>query len=122
MDPAPSLAAAVPADATAYLVTVTPDGRPHTAPTSAVVRDGVVVARGPGRRTRENVAAGGVVSVLWSPAHPAGYALIVDGAGEADGDVLVVRPTRAVLHRPAAGAPHEDPGGGCTADCVEVAL
>lgn len=125
MDPG-SLAAAVPVGAAAYLVTVAPDGRPHAAPTTAVVRDtAAVVARGPGRRTRANVEAGSTVTVLWSPPDPDAHTLIVDGTGVLDGETLVVRPTRAVLHRPAPdGTPGTDPraDGVCTADCVEVAL
>lgn len=125
MDPVP-LAAAVPAGASAYLVTVAPDGRPHAAPTTAVVWDAAaVVASGPGRRTRANVAAGSSVTLLWSPPDPDDHTLIVDGTGVLEGETLLVRPTRAVLHRPApggtAGAAPE-PGGACTADCVEIPL
>jgi hypothetical protein len=124
MDPAPSLATAVPAGASAYVATVAPDGRPHVAPTTVVVRDAsAVVVTGPGRRTRAHVAAGSPVTVLWSPPDPDDYALIVDGSGEPHDATLVVRPTRAVLHRPASPAGAEPgPGGACTADCVEIAL
>jgi hypothetical protein len=81
-----------------------------------------VVARGPGRRTRANVVAGGVVTVLWPPADAGAYTLIVDGTGEVAGDTLVVRPTRAVLHRPGGRLGDGAPDGDCTADCVEVTL
>jgi hypothetical protein len=126
MEPAPTLAAAASAGASAYLVTVTPDGRPHVAPASVVVRDRRnVVVSGPGRRTRANVEADSTVTVLWSPAEDDGYALIVDGTAVVHDDGLVVCPTRAVLHRPARGQgarADAGPGDGCAADCVEIAL
>lgn len=100
MDPDPALAAAVPHGGSAYVVTVGSDGRPHTAPTSAVVRDGPVVrVDAPGRRTRANAEAGSAVTVLWSPTDPGDHTLIVDGTGVVDDDALLVRPIRAVLHR-----------------------
>lgn len=119
-----TLAAAVPAGASAYVLTVSPDGRPHAAPTTAVVRDtSAVVACAPGRRTRANLEAGSTVTVLWSPADSAGYTLIVDGTGVLQDAALVVRPTRAVLHRPASDRPSATAAeGACTADCVEIAL
>ncbi|WP_165825593.1 pyridoxamine 5'-phosphate oxidase family protein [Actinomycetospora cinnamomea] len=126
MELAATLAAAVPVGASAYLLTVAPDGRPHATPTTAVVRGASsVVVSGLGRRTRANVEAGSTVAVLWSPPDSDDHTLIVDGTAVVHDDTLVVRPTRAVLHRqaperPAAAGPVAD--GACTADCVEIAL
>ncbi|MDF2977760.1 MAG: uncharacterized protein K0S40_2488 [Actinomycetospora sp.] len=123
---APTLAAAVPAGASAYLLTVTPDGRPHATPTTAVVRDAsAVVVSGLGRRTRANVEAGSTVAVLWSPHGSDDYTLIVDGTAVVHDDTLVVRPTRAVLHRQAPEGPAGAglvADGACAGDCVEIAL
>jgi len=68
------------------------------------------------------------VSLLWPPDDVGGYSLIVDAevtgtAGTGSGDNLVrVRPTRAVLHRPAPTAPDAPPvaGDGCAADCIPL--
>lgn len=120
-----ALSAAVPADAVGYVVTVSGDGHPHVVPAKPALSDGVVMVAGVGTRTRGNVAAGSVVTLLWSPVDAGGYTLIVDGSGEVSGDTLVVRPTRAVMHRPnprphSAGS--EPSTGGCVSDCIELAL
>ena len=91
----------------AYLVTVTDDQRPHVV--SAVVRlggDHLVV--GAGRRTRANLAARPMVTLLWPPVTDDGeYSLLVDGtvdlpiAEECD---VAITPTSAVLHRVAGAA------------------
>jgi hypothetical protein len=64
------------------------------------------------------------VTLLWSPADD-GYALIVDGVAEVHDDMVVIRPTRAVLHRPRpeqSSGPGAKPEGSCAADCLEIAL
>ncbi|MCE3551479.1 pyridoxamine 5'-phosphate oxidase family protein [Pseudonocardia sp. RS11V-5] len=101
----------------AYLLTIGDDGRPHVTAVSPVVTDTGLVVGDLGRRTRGNLAARPVVTLVWPPGSAEGYSLIVDGGSSLSGDALVVTPTRAVLHRPAA-AP--DPGPGCGADCVEI--
>ncbi len=65
-----------------------------------------------------------LVTLLWPPAEPGGYSLIVDGtvtsaegAGTGDNSV-VVRPTKAVLHRPAVSP--DDASPGCGSDCVPL--
>lgn len=116
---------AVPAGAAAYVVTVGADGRAHVVPARPTLADGAVLITGVGSRTRRSLAAGNVVTVLWSPADADGYTLIVDGSGEVSDDTLVVRPTRAVLHRSGSGpraARDEGSTDGCVADCVELAL
>jgi hypothetical protein len=89
-----------------YVITADEHGKGHVVSvTVAWAGDELVV--GAGRRTSRNVEATGTSTLLW-PA-PAGepYSLIVDGdarvdAGEAK---LVIRPTRAVLHRVAGADP-----------------
>ena len=100
-----------------YLLTTGEDGRPHAVAVTIVVKAGRFEA-GVGRRSGSNAAAQPLVSLLWPPVEPGGYSLIVDGAAvvEADGtndSVVVVTPSRAVLHRPAPGA-----AGG--SDCAPV--
>lgn len=107
--------------ATAYLLTTSDDGRPRSAVVSLRWDGEALVAR-VGRRTAANVAARRLVSLLWPPPAPGGYSLIVDGDGALEGTGedarVLVRPTRGVLHRPAA-AP--DPTAeGCSADCKPV--
>jgi len=111
------------ARALAYLLTVSDDGRPHSV---AVVAswDGDDVVLGAGNRSRANASARPLVSLMCPPTESGGYTLIVDatvtrnsGSGAGDNE-LRLRPTSAVLHRPAAGdAPVTD---GCTADCEPV--
>jgi hypothetical protein len=60
------------------------------------------------------------VSLLYPISTPDDYSLIVDGTAVAASDnerVLLITPTTAVLHRPAA-AP--DPASACGADCVPL--
>jgi len=72
-----------------------------------------------GRTTRANVAAHPSVTLVWPPADPSDYSLIVDGVASMRDDELAVAPTRAVLHRPAP--PQAPPtGDGCESDCVEL--
>jgi hypothetical protein len=59
------------------------------------------VATGVGPGARANVVARPDVSLLWPPVAIDGMSLIVDGRARLDGEVIVVTPTWAVLHRPA---------------------
>jgi hypothetical protein len=107
--------------ATPYLLTVSDDGRPHSVSVAANWRAGAFVAK-TGKRTAANAASRRLVSLLWAPIEPGGYSLIVDGEasveGAGDDAQVVVRPTRGVLHRPAA-SPAAIPEG-CSADCKPV--
>lgn len=106
----------------AYLATVTGDRRAHVVAVTPELTDGHLHVPNPGRRTSANVAAGGPVTLVWPPAEPGGYSLILDGEGRLDSDdLLVVVPGRAVLHRPASGADTTgDVAGSCGSDCVEI--
>lgn len=110
------LADALTAYGAAYLVTVGEDGRPHTVQVEPVLRDNVFHVGEVGSRTTANVAAHDVVSLLWPPREPGGYALMVDGRVES-GDGVRVVPIKALLHRKAApGSPAAE--SGCLHDCV----
>ena len=88
--------------AAAYLVTVGENARPHVVSVSVEWAHGRLVA-GAGRTTSANVAGRPAASLLWPPLADAGYCLIVDGAAEiqahGDSGVVVIEPSRAVLHR-----------------------
>lgn len=103
----------------AYLATVGDDQRAHLVAVTPVLRGGELHVERPGRRTCRNLARQPAVTLVWPPAEPGGYSLIVDGAGSLDGDVLTVVPVRAVLHRPAQPS-FEPASGSCASDCVEL--
>jgi hypothetical protein len=106
-----------------YLLTVDPDGRPRSVAVSVEWQAEVLVVV-PGKRTRRNGMERPLVSLVWPPTASGGYTLIVDGQverNETDGegtDLLVVRPTSGVLHRPARIT--NEQGSGCQADCVPI--
>ena len=102
----------------AYLLTVGDGDRAHVVAVTPSVDDGLLLVPRPGRRTTRNLVARPAVTLVWPPADPAGYTLIVDGAAEQWADVVAVRPSRAVLHR--AAQPAEFPVAGCASDCVEL--
>lgn len=109
----------------AFLLTVTDDGRPHVV---AVLpeRDGeAALTMSAGRTSVRNAGTRPGATLLWPPAEPGGYSLIVDGEAIAqpapdpqDGGHVTLQVTRAVLHRPAAGSP-DDPDA-CGSDCVPL--
>ena len=100
-----------------YLLTVSDDGRPHSVAVP-VTWDGDELVMPVGNRTRANATARPLVSLLWSPRERDGYSLIVDAevTGAGDGSV-VLRPTGAVLHRP---APASDDTSACSSDCIPL--
>lgn len=107
--------------AVAYLLTVNPEGRPHAVSvTTSWIEDELNM--GVGSRTAEYAGARPLVSVMWPAAVPGGYALFVDGTAtvsrEGDRTSISVRPTRAVLHRPAP-RPSEAVSA-CGSDCVPL--
>jgi len=105
-----------------YVLTVSPDGRPHAVAIRADW-DGDSLTLEPGNRTVANAADRRLVSLVWPPDEADGYSLIVDAlvlAVEAPGDGrnrLVLVPTNAVLHRPAIAPGRAD---GCSADCIPL--
>lgn len=102
----------------AYLITVGDDFRAHAVAVDPVLTDGVFEIGSAGRSTRRNTAAHADVTLVWPPAEPGGYSLIVDGRGTVASDEapLVVVPGRAVLHRKAT-ADSPPSRTGCTDDC-----
>ena len=104
----------------AYLLTVADDGSPHAVHVG-VGWDGETLAAEVGKRSAANAVARPAVSLLYPVRGADDYSLIVDGtasiAARADGRRLLITPTKAVLHRPAA-AP--DPASACDADCVPL--
>jgi hypothetical protein len=97
----------------AYLLTVSDDSRAHSV--AVPVRwDGDELVVDAGGTTRRNATARPMVALLWPPPERGGFSLIVDAdvaRVDDDAEVVVLAPTRAVLHRPA-------PGGG--SDCAPV--
>lgn len=103
-----------------YLLTVDADHRPHCTPTTVAWAGDDIVVRAPSKWSGSESSGHRDVSLLWTPAEPGGYSLIVDGVAAPAGDAgqLSVTPTRAVLHRP--GVPTERSGPSCGSDCVPI--
>lgn len=99
--------------ADAYLLTTSDDGRAHSVAVAvAWVGDEIVISAG--GTSRRNARARHLVALLWPPNSKGEFSLIVDAdvvRVDDDTEVVVLAPTRAVLHRPA-------PGGG--SDCAPV--
>lgn len=102
-----------------YLLTTT-EGRVKVV-TVDPLPDGVDLRIGaPGRGTLGNLATNPAVTLVFPPLEQRGYSMLVDGTATADGDDVVVTPTSAVLHRPAAHADGPLPPDGCGHDCAPV--
>ena len=103
-----------------YLLTVDADHRPHCTPTPVAWGQDDIVVRAPSKWVGSQASGHRHVSLLWAPAEPGGYSLIVDGVAESADDVqrLSITPTRAVLHRP--GVPTDRSGSSCGSDCVPI--
>ena len=89
----------------AYVLTVSDDGRAHSVAVSVEWRGAELVVPA-GRTTSRNATARPLVALLWPATTTDGYSLIVDatfvaGAEIPGGHELTLRPTKAVLHRPA---------------------
>ena len=95
-----------------YLLTAGDDGPPHSGAAVFSWDEGRLVT-GAGKTTRRHVGQRTTVSLLWPPAEPGGYSLIVDGdaeivgADDPDTATVHITPTWAVLHRPAEGGGHD---------------
>ncbi|MGD8200636.1 pyridoxamine 5'-phosphate oxidase family protein [Ornithinimicrobium sp. W1679] len=106
-----------------YLLT-TSGGAVKAVTVSAHVVDGHVVVPVPSNGSARNLADNPAATLLFPPAEPRGYSLIVDGTAVSTDDGFRLEPSRAVLHRPAdhagtGGAPHTHEGG-CGHDCRPV--
>lgn len=105
-----------------YLLTVTAGRQPHCGIVEVTCAEDRLMIASPGTRGVADAAEHPQISLLWPPAAPGGYSLIVDGvaAAPAPGEdaALVVRPTRAVLHR---RGPAADPQRStCGSDCIPI--
>ena len=104
----------------AYVLTISDDGRPHVVH-SAIRWEGDTLAADVGTRSAANATARPSVSLLYPVRSDGDYSLIVDGGAAVmaldDGHRLLITPTKAVLHRP---APAPDPSSPCGADCVPL--
>ena len=96
----------------AYLLTVTDDASAHAVAITPTFGGGEITCDA-GKTSCANATARARVSLLWPPASPGDYSLIVDGDAAVDGSTVRITPTRAVRHRPA-------PGGGN--DCQPLNL
>jgi len=105
----------------AYVLIVSDDGRPHSVHAPVEWRGDALAVR-VGRRTAANAATRPSVSLLFPVRADGDYSLIVDGTAEVAADAgeprLLITPTKAVLHRPAA-APNPE-ASACGADCVPL--
>ena len=106
----------------AYLITVNDEYRVRAVEVDPVFSDGVLDVGPVGDHTRANITRHRSATLVWPPAEPRGYSLIVDADAETPRDAaatgpLRLRPTRALLHRPMAA---DSPPSTCSPsyDCV----
>jgi hypothetical protein len=104
----------------AYLVTVGDEGRAHLLAVLPEISGDTLTIGGVGKHSLANVDTHPTATLVWPPAAPDGFSLIVDGAASAgDGESeIVVTPTKAILHRPAVDADGRRTGS----DCAPVTL
>jgi hypothetical protein len=119
---------------TAYLLTVSDDGRPHATSALLAWDDADRLTTQGGRRTLANIARTPAVSLLWPPFEPGGYSLIVDvdgtllqtggGATDHQSANIALTPSTAVLHRIASPAFESlvpaGQGDACGNDCIPL--
>jgi hypothetical protein len=101
----------------AYLVSVSVEGRSHVLSVWPEVDGEALLVDGVGRHTQENLTTNPVVTLVFPPADPSGFSLLVDGAATVDGSTVTVAPTKAILHRPAAAPDGRRAGS----DCKDIA-
>jgi hypothetical protein len=85
-----------------YLLT-SGDDRVKAVSAQPQLASGVLRVERPGRGSIANAAANPTVTLLYPPRSAPGMSLLVDGTATVDGDDVVITPTSAVLHKPAAG-------------------
>lgn len=83
----------------AYLLTASADGRVKAVTVDPSVTDGVLTMA-TSRGSAANLAANPHATLVFPPSERHGFSLIVDGTGSATDELVTVRPTDAVLHRP----------------------
>ena len=99
----------------AYLVTVGDEGRAHLLAVLPELDGDALTIGGVGKHSLANVETHPSATLVWPPATPDGFSLIVDGAaagGTGDGEI-VVTPTKAILHRPAVDTDGKRTGSDC---------
>jgi hypothetical protein len=105
-----------------YLLTVSDDGRPHCSCSEVTWTESGLITPAPRSWAGSEAAGHRQVTLLWPPAQPSGYSLIVDGtatrARVGGRAVLVISPTRAVRHR--RGQTSGPAGSTCQSDCVPI--
>ena len=74
----------------AYLVTVGGDGRAHVLSVWPDPTPEGLVVDGVGRHSQENASDRPEVTLVWPPAAPDGYSLLVDGQASVDGSTITV--------------------------------
>jgi hypothetical protein len=104
----------------AYLVTVGVEGRAHLLAVLPELDGDAFTIGGVGKHSLANVATHPTATLVWPPASPDGFSLILDGAATAGDDEgqIIVTPTKAILHRPAVDAAGQRTGS----DCAPVAI
>ncbi len=94
----------------AYLLTVSDDSSAHAVAITPSIGTATITCAA-GNRSCANARARPNVSLLWPPARPDDYSLIVDGTAAVDGSTVTITPARAVRHRPAPDGPDCAPVG-----------
>lgn len=106
--------------ASAYVLTVSDDARPHVVH-GPVWWEGDRLVAEVGKRSVANATARPSVSLLYPVRSADDYSLIVDGSAAPAPDGaprLLITPAKGVLHRPAPAA--EPSTSGCEHDCVPL--
>ena len=99
----------------AYLVTVGDNGRAHLLAVLPELGGDALTIGGVGKHSLANIATHPTATLVWPPASPEGFSLIVDGAATTgvDDGAIVVTPTKAILHRPAVDTDGKRTGSDC---------
>lgn len=97
-----------------YLLTVSPRARVKALTVDVRAEGALLLAMGPSPGSGANLAANPAVTLVFPPAQPHGFTLIVDGTGRAVGDDFEITPESAILHRPSSHADGPPPPTGHT--------
>lgn len=109
-------------DRNPYLLTVTADHRPHCGTVTAQwdASGTRLTAEAPSSWPGSAAVGYSHVSLVWPPAQPEGYSLVIDGDAVAEGanGLLAICLTRAVLYRRGPGRSGSDTS--CASDCIPI--